>query len=278
MEITAKQVSSLREQTGAGMMECKKALIEAEGDVERARDILRATGKAGAEKRSGRATSQGVVAVATGPGGSALVEVNSETDFVARNEEFRALAVRLAELTATAPAGSPEEVLAREIDGVPAQRKLDDVVAKLRENIQFRRCVQYPAAEGALVATYVHTVTHKIGVILEVTGDAGNEAQAAAARNVAMHIAASSPEYVTRADVPEDVLERERQVLAELTRNEGKPEAAIAKIVEGRLGKFFERSCLVDQPYVREPSQKVGDVLKAAGCEARRFTMFTVGQ
>lgn len=278
MEITAKMVSQLREQTGAGMMECKKALIESEGDESRARDLLRAKGKAGAEKRAGRAASEGVVAAATTAAGSALVELNSETDFVARNEEFRALAQCLADLAAANDVASTEDVLALTVDGKTAQSALDDVVTKLREKIVFRRCTRSAAAADKVVATYIHTVTTKIGVMLEMKGDPGNADLATLGRSVAMHIAASKPEYVNREAVPADVVEHEKQVLAELTRNEGKPEAAIPKIVEGRIGKFFERICLVEQPFVRDPSKKVGELLKEAGAEATSFTLYVVGQ
>jgi elongation factor Ts len=279
MEITAQMVSRLREQTGAGMMECKKALVECEGDVDKARDFLRAKGKAGAEKRAGRAAADGVVAACVTPEGAAMVELNSETDFVARNDDFRACAQLLAETAAGAKQGDVAAILSQKTaEGAPAQQKLDDVIAKLRENIVFRRAAYYPASPETIVALYLHTVTHKIGVLLEVKGDPNDEKQVEAAKGIAMHIAASKPEYVRREDVPAEVVERERQVLADLTRNEGKPEAAIPKIVEGRLGKFYERACLVDQPYVREPGKTVGQVLSEAGLEARRFTLYVVGQ
>lgn len=279
MEITAQMVSRLREQTGAGMMECKKALVECDGDVDKARDLLRAKGKAGAEKRAGRAAADGTVAACVTPTGTALIELNSETDFVARNEDFRACAALLAEVAAATGQSDVAAILAaKTADGVPAQHKLDDVVAKLRENIVFRRAVYYPASPGTIVAVYIHTVTNKIGVVLELKGDPQNESQVEVSRAVAMHIAASKPEYVRREDVPAEAVERERQVLADLTRNEGKPEAAIPKIVEGRLGKFYERTCLVEQPYVRDPAKTVGQVLSDAGLEAVRFTLYVVGQ
>jgi len=274
MQITAQMVSQLREQTGAGMMECKKALTEADGDLERARDILRSKGKAGAEKRAGRTAAEGVVAVASTDGATALVELNSETDFVARNEEFRALAAALAEAAAAVAADSPEALLAARPD---LRTRLDDTLAKLRENIVFRRMKRIAAAPDTAVGYYVHTVTGKTAALVELGGVSGPEA-VELARQIAMHVAASKPRYATREDVPADVLERERQVLAELTRNEGKPEAAIPKIVEGRLNKFYETACLVDQPYVREPAKKVGELVKAAGATVRGFTLFVVGQ
>jgi elongation factor Ts len=278
MQITAQMVSQLREQTGAGMMECKKALVEAEGDLEKARDLLRLRGQAGAAKREGRAAADGIVAVATGKAGVAMIELNSETDFVARNEDFRALGAKIAQVAADTGITEPDKLLASVTDdGQPLKQVFDDVVAKLRENIVLRRAVCYPA-DASVVASYVHTVTNKIGVLLELEGDPGDEKAATLARNVAMHVAASKPEYLSRGDVPEMAVEHEKQVLTELTRNEGKPEAAIPKIVEGRLGKFYERICLLEQPYVRDPSKRVGELLKEAGTEPVRFALFVVGQ
>ena len=278
MEITAQMVSQLREQTGAGMMECKKALVESGGDIERARDILRAKGQAGAEKRAGRAAADGVVAAVTSPTAASLIELNSETDFVARNEEFKALAHQIATVAAGHPHDEVAAILAVTLDGKTVKEKLDDALAKMRENLVLRRTVRYEAGSDTVLATYIHTVTNKIGVLVELKGDPGNDEHKELARGVAMHIAASKPQYVRREEVPAEVVEREKAVLAEKTRNEGKPEAAIPKIVEGRVGKFFEQICLLDQPYVRDPSKKVGDLLSQAGMEARRFALYQVGQ
>src|ERR1041385_32582 len=186
MEITAQMVGQLREQTGAGMMECKKALTESGGDIERARDILRAKGQAGAEKRAGRAAAEGVVAAVVTAAGSALVELNCETDFVARNDEFKALASELAQLAAASPADSVDDILSR--DGGAAKSKVDDALHKLRENIVFRRFVRFEAKPDSVIASYIHTVTNKIGVLVELKGDPANEEHQAAARNTAMHI------------------------------------------------------------------------------------------
>ncbi|HSV72296.1 MAG TPA: translation elongation factor Ts [Chthonomonadales bacterium] len=274
MQITAQMVSHLREQTGAGMMECKKALTEAGGDAERARDILRSKGKAGAEKRAGRTAAEGVVALASTDAATALVELNSETDFVARNEGFRALAAALAEAAASADADTPDALLAARPD---LRIRLDDTLAKLRENIVFRRMKRIAASPDTAVGAYVHTLTSKTAALVELGGVSGPEA-IDLARQIAMHVAAAKPRYAVRQEVPADVLERERQVLAELTRNEGKPEAAIPKIVEGRLNKFYATVCLADQPYVRDPAMKVADLLKATGATLRGFTLYVVGQ
>lgn len=285
MNITAQMVSKLREQTGAGMMECKKALIECDGDFEKAVDLLRVRGKASAEKRAGRAAAEGVVAVYVSGDKAAMVELNSETDFVARNQEFRdaaavaavtAAASGTADVNALADAVTPAE--AGPLAGKKVQEILHDLGARMRENIVLRRAAVMRAGPGEMVSGYAHTVTNKIGVLVRLTGDASNATHAEAARNVAMHIAASKPMCVSRDEVPADVLERERQVLTEKTRAENKPEAAIPKIVEGRLGKFYEQVCLLDQPYVRDPSVKVGQMLKDAGLTVLAFDMFVVGQ
>lgn len=285
MEITAQLVSRLREQTGAGLMECKKALVECEGNLEKAVDLLRVRGKAGAEKRAGRAAADGVVAAHIEGAAAAIAELNSETDFVARNDEFRAAAAAAAKVSAALVIDDPEKLLDAQIpadtepySGQKLRDVIDQVTARLREHIVLRRAAVLEAGPGEFVNAYVHTVTHKIAVVAQFRGDAENPDHLSVSRNTAMHIAAARPSFVRREDVPAETLERERQVLAEKTRAEGKPEAAIAKIVEGRLGKFYEQMCLLDQPYVRDPSVTVGQMLKAAGVEALAFRMFTVGQ
>lgn len=279
MEITAQMVSRLREQTGVGMMECKKALVECNGDLDKALDLLRVRGQAGAEKRAGRATSEGVAAVATNGNRAALVELCCETDFVARNEEFRQVAQTLADVAAATGAPDVNALMAASTaEGVPVRDLMDGLVSRLRENIVVRRSCVVEAESGGFVAIYAHRVTNKIAVILSVLGDSSNEAQQEAARNAAMHIAASKPQYLSREDVPAEVLEHERQVMAEKTRLEGKPEAAIPKIVEGRVGKFYEQVCLVDQPFVRDPSKTVGQMLAEAGVKPVTFRLLIVGQ
>ena len=279
MQITAQMVSQLREQTGAGMMECKKALTEAEGDVDKARDILRAKGKAGAEKRAGRAAAEGVVAATSTAKAHAMVELNSETDFVARNDAFKNLACELAQLVAETGETDPNALLDHKLpSGVSARQALEDVLTKLRENIVLRRAVAYPVSQDTVVACYIHTVTNKIGSMVELKCHPSTPGVAEVAKDIAMHIAASKPEYARREDVPAEAVEREKEVLAELTRNEGKPEAAIPKIVEGRLGKFYERVCLLEQPFVRDPSKKISQLLSESGATLERFALFVVGQ
>jgi elongation factor Ts len=278
-EFTAKMVMELREQTGAGMMDAKKALTEADGDMEKARDILRAKGQASAAKRAGRAAAEGIVAVADDADGTSLIELNSETDFVARNEDFKALAHQIAQVAAKHPGDDAGALMDEQAgDGQTIRQKLDAAVGKIGENLVFRRKVRFDKGHNTVIASYVHTVTNKIGVLVELHGDPNNAAHQELAKSIAMHVAASKPQYLKRDEVPADVVEREKTVLAEKTRNEGKPEAAIPKIVEGRVNKFYEDICLVDQPYVREPSKKVGQLASEAGAEIRRFALFQVGQ
>jgi len=278
-EFTAKMVMELREQTGAGMMDAKKALTEADGDMEKARDILRAKGQASAAKRAGRAAAEGIVAVASDADGTSLIELNSETDFVARNEDFKKLAHEIAAVAAKHPGDDAGALMDEKAsDGATIRQKIDAAVGKIGENLVFRRKVRFDTGPNRVIASYVHTVTNKIGVLVELQGDPNNAAHQELAKSIAMHVAASRPQYLKRDEVPADVVEREKAVLAEKTRNEGKPEAAIPKIVEGRVNKFFEDVCLVDQPFVREPSKKVGQLASEAGAEVRRFALFQVGQ
>jgi elongation factor Ts len=276
--ITAQMVSQLREQTQAGMMECKKALTEADGDLEKARDILRAKGQASADKRRGRAAADGAVAIAETADAVAMIELNSETDFVARNEAFRSLADQVAQAAAATPHDNPDALREAQTDGGTVGEKIDAALATLRENLVLRRTARYEKTPNSIFGTYIHRVDHKTGVLVELTGDANNADLQELARGIAMHVAANKPAYLTREDVPAAEVEREREVMAEKTRNEGKPEAAIPKIVEGRIGKFFEQICLVEQPYVRDPSKKIGQLAQESGAQVRRFALFLVGQ
>lgn len=278
-QITAQMVAQLREHTGAGMMDAKKALVEADGDMERARDILRAKGQASAAKRSERAAADGVVTVAKGPAAWTMIELNSETDFVARNQEFRALADEIAQTHTH----HPDEDVASLMNittpgGHTIRQRLDDALAKMRENLVLRRAVSFQIKPDSVMGEYIHRVDNKTGVLVELAGDPANPAHHELAKNIAMHIAASKPEYLSRDDVPSDSVEREKQVLAELTRNEGKPEAAIPKIVEGRIGKYYERVALLDQPFVKDQSKKISQLAHEAGAQVRRFALFLVGQ
>lgn len=277
--ITAQSVKSLRDRTGAGMMDCKKALQEVGGDEEQAIDLLRKWGAAKAAKRSERDTTEGLVHVEEADGAYAMVAVSSETDFVARNDEFQDFTQRLTRqvLSADLPDGEVlegEDLLEREGFG-PFARELTELRAKIGENITIYRAVRMEAAETATAASYVH-FGGKIGVLVELAGGTGHEE---AARDVAMHVAAADPVGVSPDDIPSEERERERQVLIEQARDEGKPEGIVEKIVEGRMRKFYEQNALLLQPFVKDQDLTIQERLskEADGLTVRRFVRFQIG-
>jgi len=276
MAITAGQVKELRERTGAGMMDCKKALEETNGDMEAAIDLLRSRGAAKAAKRAAKEASEGVVGSHVAGGVGALVELNCETDFVARTDDFQGLARELAEHVvehgSVNGAGDPETLLEERFRG--GDRTVGEVVtqvsAKTGEKIVVRRFTRY-AGDGAQLGSYVH-MTGKIGVLVELGGEAGE----ALARDVAMHIAAARPLAVTAAELPRDVVERERGVYLEQVRQEGKPDAIQARIVEGKLKRFYKETALLEQPFVKDPDRTVHELVGDAG--VRRFVRYELGE
>jgi elongation factor Ts len=275
VNIDAKQVAALREKTGAGMLDCRKALVEANGDLEAAVDILRAKGAASAAKKAGREAKEGVIAQAILPGSKVglLLEVNSETDFVAKNETFQALTAGWAKALAENPSADLE-----------AQRV--EAVTKIGENIQIRRNVRFEVSGNGVVAAYIH-LGGKIGVLVEVgSGKAetvNSEEFKQFVRDVTLHIAAAKPVCLNRDAVPTDLAERERAIYREQAPKD-KPAEMIAKIVEGKMGKFYGESCLLEQPFVKNPEQSitalVADRSKVLGdtIEIRRFARFQVGE
>lgn len=280
--ITAQAVKSLRDRTGAGMMDCKKALREAGGDEEQAIDLLRQWGAAKAAKRAERETSEGLVEIARREGTTAMVAVSSETDFVARNEEFKDFAARLAGAITGSDLPDGRVVSGEDLLGLPGfesyATELTELRSRIGENIQVHRAVRYAPAAGSSVGSYLH-FGGRIGVLVELTGADGDEAESLA-REVAMHVAAARPAGVRPDDIPSDVQERERAVLTEQTRAEGKPEQIVDKIVEGRMRKFFEQQSLVLQPFVKDPDQTVGDFLaaQAGDTTVSRFARFEIGE
>ncbi|CAO3406472.1 translation elongation factor Ts [Azospirillum largimobile] len=287
-EITASLVKELREKTGAGMMDCKKALNETQGDLEGAVDWLRKKGLAAAAKKSGRVAAEGLVAVATAGTKGAVVEVNAETDFVARNDKFQAFAAKAAELALTS-AGDVEALKAATYPGTShtAQDELTSLIATVGENMNLRRAVTLSVSAGVVVS-YVHSAIApglgKIGVLvaLESTGDAAKLADLG--KQIAMHIAAARPDALDIADVDSSSLERERNVLAEQARASGKPEAIIEKMVEGRVRKYYEEVCLLEQTYVIDGETKVRKVVENAAkdigapVKVTAFTRFALGE
>src|SRR2546423_9137597 len=280
-DISAKDVAALRKVSGAGMMDCKKALEESEGDMEKAKTWLREKGLAAAGKRAGRAASQGTVDVFFDGHIGAGVELTCETDFVAKGEGFKTAVTTLARQVAE----QGEDIAANPYAGDPSQT-VDDFVkgmaGSLGENIGLGRIARFEAS-GGLIEGYKHIQQERgmIGVVVEMTGvDPSDPKAVEVGHDIALHIASAAPRWVTRDDVPADVIEAEKAVLENLTRNEGKPEQAIPKIVEGRLGGFFKDNCLIEQGFVRDPKVTVASLLSGLGDDARvtRFARIKVGE
>ena len=269
MAITAADVKKLRDQTGAGMMDAKKALTEADGDFDKAVEILRVKGQDKMKKRGEeRTASAGLVATA----GGALVELNSETDFVAKNDEFVAVAQQIAEVANEAKAADAEALKAAKLGDKTVGEVVEELAVKIGEKIELGRVAYF---EGPTV-TYMHRcaadLPPAVGVLVEYDG--GNEE---AARAAAMQVAAMRPTYVSRDEVPSDIVEKERAIAEATAREEGKPEQALPKIIEGRLNGFFKEVALLDQPSVQESKKSVKAVLDEAGVSIKRFARFEVG-
>ncbi|MDF0375443.1 elongation factor Ts [Streptomyces sp. FT05W] len=273
---TAADVKKLRELTGAGMMDCKKALDEADGNVDGAVEALRIKGQKGVAKREGRSAENGAVVslVSEDKTSGVLVELKCETDFVAKGDKFQAVANTLAaHVAATSPADI-EALLASEIEpGKTVQAFVDEANANLGEKIVLDRFAQF---DGAYVSVYMHRtmpdLPPQIGVMVEL-----DKADADLAKGLAQHIAAFAPKYLSREDVPAEVVEAERRVAEETTRAEGKPEAALPKIVEGRVNGFFKEATLLGQPYALDQKKSVQKVLDEAGVALKRFARIKVG-
>ena len=273
-EITAKLVGELREKTGAGMMECKKALVETNGDLEAAIDFLRKKGMSVAEKKAGRVANQGAVGVKVSGNKGAMVEVNIETDFAAKNADFQKF---VQDVTAVALNGSNdvEALKATAMNGSTVQDNVVALIAKIGENMSLRRVA---VVEGETVVPYLHTTLGddlcKIGVLVAANG--ANAAEVA--KQVAMHIAATAPKFLSVADVDAETAAHERNIYAEQAKASGKPEAIIEKMVEGRMQKFYQEAVLLEQPFVMDPDKKVKDVLAAAGVTVTSFARFALGE
>ncbi|MBN2176131.1 MAG: elongation factor Ts [Demequinaceae bacterium] len=274
---TVADIQALRERTGAGMLDVKKALEEASGDLDKAVDILRVKGLKGVTKREGRAASEGLVAAEVHEGGAGqigtLIELNSETDFVAKNESFISLAEKVLTATVEAGAKTAEEALAAPVDGDTVHNLINETAGVLGEKLVLRRVARVEAPQ---VAVYLHKTNKdlpaQVGVLVG-TDIAAKDV----ARDIAMHIAAYSPLYLSREDIPADTVAHERQVAEEVARAEGKPEAALPKIVEGRLTGFFKENVLLDQAYAKDPKTTVDKVVAATGGAVSAFARFRVG-
>jgi len=274
MAISAQDVKRLREATGVGMMDCKKALTEANGDFDAAIDLLRKKGQKVAANRADRDATEGVIATAATADGAAgvLVEVNSETDFVARNEEFVTFAQKIADLVLAERPADDAALRALDLDGQTVGDALTGMTGKIGEKIDVRRFAIVEAADGAQVVSYIHPGA-KLGVLVEMAGADVAEA----GRDVAMQAAAMNPVAATRADVPQDVQDKELEIGREQARAEGKPEQMLDQIAQGKLNRYFKDNVLVEQPFVKDSSVTVQKMLDAKGATLTRFVRFGLG-
>lgn len=267
-QITASMVKELREKSGAGMMDAKKALEENNGDMEAAVDFLRKKGLAKAEKKSSRTAAEGLVAISSKGTSGAVIEVNSETDFVARNENFQTFVQKIVEMSLEA--GDLESLMGMDYDGKSVQDTLTNMIATIGENMGIRRIETLTVNDGAVVG-YIHNATApnmgKIGVLvaLESTGDKAKLEELG--KKIAMHVAAAFPQYLDSSSVDEDVLEKERNIIRDQAKQEGKPDNIIEKMLEGRIRKFLEEICLMDQIFVMDGETKISKLLENAAAE-----------
>lgn len=273
MNITASMVKDLRTQTGAGMMDCKKALVEAEGDIAKAVDILREKGLSQAAKKASRVAAEGAVGSAVSEDGKTgtILEVNCETDFVGTNEDFRNLAASIADQILAVNPADVEALLDSEIDGKKVRDIVTEAVAKIGENISVRRFVRYESAEGK-VYSYIHG-GGKIGVLVEMIG-----ADDELGKDIAMQVAAANPSYLDRTQVSQAEIDHEKEVLAVEARNEGKPENIIEKMVIGRINKYYKEVCLVDQEFIKDGDLTISKLLKSKNASVVRFARYQLGE
>jgi elongation factor Ts len=285
-QITAAMVKELREATGAGMMDVKNALTEAQGDMEQAVVILRKKGLAAAGKKAGRVTAEGTIVSHVDGNTGVLVEVNCETDFVGRNENFRNFATEVAKVIAQSKSTSVEELLAEKWPGSdePVSQKVAEQIGSIKENISVRRFARYEAPENGTFGAYIHG-GGKIGVLVEVVAQSGKGAEAGEiARDIAMHVAAAEPRFLRREDVTEKDLDTEREIARDAAAKSGKPENIVEKMVSGKMEKFYGEACLLEQPYIKDDKATVTQYLqrrgKEAGCEytVTRYTRYKLGE
>ncbi|KNX37570.1 translation elongation factor Ts [Luteipulveratus halotolerans] len=270
---TAADIKALREQTGAGMLDVKKALDEADGDSAKATEILRVKGLKGVTKREGRSASNGLVAGKVEDGVGTLVEVNCETDFVAKGEKFVELAGRVLDQAVAVKAADNEALLASDLDGKTVQTVLDEANATIGEKIELKRVARL---EGDTVVSYMHKTSPdlpaQIGVLVALKG--GDES---VARDIAMHVAAFSPTVLSRDEIDAETVENERRVAEATAKEEGKPEQALPKIIEGRVNSYFKDNVLLEQPFAKDTKKTIAKVAEEAGAEVVGFVRFKVG-
>jgi len=271
--VSLEDIKTLRERLGTGMVDTKNALVEAEGDLEKATEILRLKGAKGNAKRADRSTSEGLIAAHEGAGSTTMIELACETDFVAKGEKFVALGERVLAAVVAAGAATVEAALAAPVDGSTVATIIDEEAAIIGEKFELRRVARL---EGSQFAIYLHRTNKdlppQVGVVVAYEGS-----DAETARSIAQHISFADPQYLTRDEVPVETVDNERRIVEEISRNEGKPEAALPKIVEGRVGAFFKQVALLEQDYARDNKLTVSTVLKDAGLTVTGFARFKVG-
>lgn len=273
MAITAQLVKELREKTGAGMMDCKKALTETDGDIEKAIDLLREKGMAKAAKKADRIAAEGLSSVKVEGNRAVILEVNSETDFVAKNEQFTQLIDEIASVLLKENPADVEAALEIKLEGGSTlSERINEAIAKIGEKISLRRFTVLDKNDGDTFGSYLHMG----GRIAVLTHLEGSDEQAA--KDIAMHVAAINPRYAVREEVPNEEIEHEKEILKQQALNEGKPEAIVEKMVQGRLNKFYEEICLVEQAYVKDPDVKVKKYLADKGVSVKGFVRYEVGE
>ena len=274
MAFTAKDVMALRERTGAGVMDCKRALTDADGDMSKAADLLRERGIAKAEKKASRIAAEGIVACYIEGKTGVLIEVNCESDFVAKNPQFSEIATEAAKVIIKYDPADVEALLACKLGDATVEEYLKGKTAIIGEKIAIRRFVKY-TTEGFL-ESYIH-LGGKLGVMLDVAGEA-TEAAKEVAHDVTLQIAFTKPAYLTKEEVSAETLEREKEVLKQQAMNEGKPEAIAEKMVMGRIKKFYEENCLLEQAFIKDDSKKVAELVKGGNTSINKFAFFVMGE
>ena len=274
MAISAKDVMALREKTGAGVMDCKKALTDADGDMNKAADLLRERGIAKADKKASRIAAEGIVACYTEGNVGVLVELNCESDFVAKNPQFTEIANEIAKVIVAVNPANVEALLGCAMADATVEDYLKSKIAIIGEKIAVRRFVRYES-EGFL-ESYIH-LGGKLGVMLDMAGEATDAAKEVA-HDVTLQIAFTKPAYLTKDEVPADVIENEKNVLLNQALNEGKPQAIAEKMVMGRIKKFYEENCLLEQAFIKDDSKKICELLKAGNTSIAKFAFFVMGE
>ena len=274
MAFTAKDVMALREKTGAGVMDCKKALTDADGDMNKAADLLRERGIAKADKKASRIAAEGIVACYIDGNVGVLIELNCESDFVAKNPQFTEIANEIAKVIAAVNPADVETLLGCALGEATVEEYLKSKIAIIGEKIAVRRFARYET--NGFIESYIH-LGGKLGVMLDMNGEATEEAKAVA-HDITLQIAFTKPAYLTKEEVSAETIEKEKEVLKQQAMNEGKPEAIAEKMVMGRIKKYYEENCLVEQAFIKDDSKKVADLLKEGNTSIARFVFFVMGE